>query len=375
MTDKVRIGVIGTGQIGTAHLNRYAQVPQAEVVAVSDPFPASLEEAKQKFGIAVGYADYRELLKRDDIDAVDVCVHNNKHAPITIAAFDAGKNVYCEKPIAGTYHDAESMVKAAKKAGRRLHIQMENVFGPETRAARRLIDEGHLGRVYYVRSYGHRRRGRPFVDGYGTANFVDRKISAGGALFDMGIYHLAQILHVISNPAVLTVTGTTHQELDMYEDRRQFSNYSVEELALGWVRFEGGVSFDIEEAWAVHYGGDESSKVLGSKGGLKLNPLTFFSNIADMPANSTFDLQGADTRWHACFPDTAWLDSSQRHWVGALLGRVPLLPTAEYALNAALISEGIYMSSELKREVTADEIRAKSKSTAVDPTTPEKVWG
>jgi hypothetical protein len=93
-----------------------------------------------------------------------------------------------------------------------------------------------------------------------------------------------------------------------------------------------------------------------------------------MPASSTLDLKASDTRWHACFPETAWYDSSQKHWVGALLGRVPLLPTAEIALNAALISEGVYLSSRMGRELGAEEIRRESKSLAIDPYTPEKVW-
>jgi predicted dehydrogenase len=134
------------------------------------------------------------------------------------------------------------------------------------------------------------------------------------------------------------------------------------------------VSFDIEETWAVHHDGQEASKILGSRGGLRLEPLTYFSSVADMPASSTFDLKASDTRWHACFPETAWYDSSQKHWVGALLGRVSLLPTAEIALNAALISEGIYQSARLGRELTAEEIRKASRSAAIDPYTQEKVW-
>jgi predicted dehydrogenase len=373
--ESVRIGIIGAGQIGTYHLERYTKIPEARIVAVADLMPGKVDAAKSRFGIPDGYADYRGLLKRADIDAVDVCVHNNKHAPITIDALRAGKDVYCEKPMAGTFHDALAMADAARQSGRKLHIQMDHVFARETRAAKRLIDEGRLGKLYYARSFGHRRRGRPFVDGYGSANFVDKSICAGGALFDMGIYHLAQVLHLIGNPAVLTVTGATHQELDMYEDRREFGNYSVEELALGWIRLEGGISFDVEESWAIHHDGEESSKIHGSKGGIKLTPLKFFSSAGDMPMSSVFDLEASDIRWHSCFPETAWLDTSQRHWVGALLGAVPLLPTAEYALNAALISEGIYMSAKLGREVTAEEIRSGSVSTAIDPQTPEKIWG
>ena len=375
MADRVRIGVIGAGQIGTHHLETYQTIPEAEVVAVADLFPQKVEAARAKFAVKDGYADFRKLLERKDLDAVDVCVHNNKHAPIAIAALAAGKHVYCEKPMAGTYRDAEDMAKEAARRKRMLHVQMSTVFSPASRAARRIIAEGALGRIYHARSFGYRRRGRPFVDGYGTANFVDRSISAGGALFDMGIYHIAQVLHLIGNPAVRTVTGATHQELDMYEDRRAFSNYSVEEMGLGWVRLEGGITFDIEETWAVHHDGGEASKILGSKGGLRLEPLAYFSSLGDMPLSGSFDLEASVVRWRACAPESAWEEHAQRHWVGALLGKVPLLPTAEYALNTALISEGIYLSSKLGRELTADEIRTTSVSTAIDPFTPEKVWG
>jgi len=94
-----------------------------------------------------------------------------------------------------------------------------------------------------------------------------------------------------------------------------------------------------------------------------------------MPLSGSFDLEKSVVRWKSCRPEERWEESPQLHWVGALLGKVPLLPTAEYALNTALISEGIYLSSKLGRELTADEIRTTSVSTAIDPFTPEKVWG
>jgi hypothetical protein len=90
--------------------------------------------------------------------------------------------------------------------------------------------------------------------------------------------------------------------------------------------------------------------------------------------SSTFDLTSSDTRWHACFPETDAYDSAQAHWVAALKGRVDLMPCAEIALNTMLISEGIFLSSKLGREVTADEVKEKSISLAIDPYTPEKVW-
>ncbi len=118
---------------------------------------------------------FRELLKRDDIDAVDVCLHNNFHAPITIAALRAGKHVYCEKPMAGAYADALAMAEAARETGKMLNIQLTTLFAKEARAAKRLIDDGQLGQLYHARSVGFRRRGRPFVDGYGSPSFVQKK--------------------------------------------------------------------------------------------------------------------------------------------------------------------------------------------------------
>jgi len=374
LNEQVRIGLIGAGQIGTQHLTNYRDIPSARVVAVTDLLADRIDKARRNFDIPDGHTDFRELLQRDDIDAVDVCVHNNKHAPITIAALRAGKHVYCEKPMAGAYRDAEEMLRTARECDRNLHIQLAWLYTAETRAARRLIADGHLGRIYHARSFGFRRRGRPYVDGYGSPSFVDKSVAAGGALFDMGIYHISQVLHLIGNPDVLTVTGAAHQELDMYADRRDYSSYSVEEMGLGWVRLNGGITLDIEETWAVHHDGQEAGKILGSKGGIRLDPLTYFSTLSDLSMTGTFDLKAADSRWHSCIPETKWYDSSQRHWIGALLGHVPLLPTAELALNVSLISEGIYLSSQEGRELTGDEIKAMSKSTAIDPLAAEREW-
>jgi predicted dehydrogenase len=303
----------------------------------------------------------------EEIVAVDVCLHNNLHAPVSIAAMEAGKHVYCEKPLAGSYSDALRMVETSQRLGRKLSMQLSSLFSRDTAAARRLIEEGHLGRLYYAKSSSYRRRGRPYVDGYGTSSFVQKRIASGGALFDMGVYHISQILFLLDNPQVLAISGATHQEVGMYEHRRRDGNYDVEELAIGLVRLKGGVTFFIEEAWAVNLAGTDGSKLAGSKGGLTLNPFAFHATLGDMEMDGTFDLEGASTRWSRVFPDeTAAMLSPQHHWVAALLGRTELLPTADIALNTMLISEGIYLSQEQGREVTPAEVKSHSVSTALN---------
>jgi len=362
---KIRLGIIGVGQIGKSHIRNYQGVPDCEIVAVADINKDEAERVAAEHGIPRVFTRFREMLKVDEIDAVDVCLHNNLHAPVTIAALEAGKHVYCEKPMAGSYADAKKMHETAKKRRRKLAIQLSTLFSKETKAAKRLIDGGHLGKVYFAKSYGFRRRGRPWMDGYGSSAFVTRKFAQGGALFDMGVYHIANILYLIGNPAIKTVTGATHDEIEKYEDRAKAAPWQVEELGLGFVRLKGGISFVIEESWALHGGGGGSPTIAGSKGGIRLSPFGFFTTLADMPMDATFDLGGSDTRWHACFPETAYYDSPQHHWIAALLGKCKLIDTAAIALNTMKISDGIYLSQKLGREVTAAEIEKKSKSTAI----------
>jgi len=362
---KIKLGIIGVGQIGKYHLRNYQEIPDVEIVAIADIDQKEARRVAGEFDIPQVFTMFRDLLKIDEIEAVDVCLHNNLHSPVTIAALNAGKHVYCEKPMAGAYADAKKMYDTARKKKLKLSIQLATLFFTETKAARRLIDDGCIGKPYYAKSYGFRRRGRPFVDGYGAQEFVQKKMAQGGALYDMGVYHIANILYLLGNPAIKTVSGATHQELDMYEDRRKKPPYQVEELGLGFVRLAGGVSFIIEESWAIHSNGGESSFIGGPKGGIKLSPLGYFNTTGDMPMDATFDLAASDSRWHSCIPDTDAYDGPQQHWIAALQGRVPLIDTAGIALSTMKISEGIYISQKLGREVTSAQIEKGSKSTAI----------
>lgn len=365
MAEKVKLGIIGVGQIGKHHVEGYMKMPDVEIVAVADINGAEAKRVAEQNGIKHSFTNFRDLLALDEIQAVDVCLHNNFHAPVSIVALEAGKDVLSEKPMAGAYIDALTMYEAAQRTGQRLGVPLRRIFSPEANAAKRLIDAGHLGRLYYGRALGFRRRGRPFVDGYGTATFVQKATAAGGALYDTGVYDISLILYLLGNPKVLTISGTTHQEIPMYENRQQSSGYSVEELGIGLVRLEGGITFSIEEGWALHYDGSESSRVHGSLGGVRLDPFGFYTTIGDMEMDGTFNLKQAEFRLHATDPNYDAFDSAERHWVARLQGRTPGVDTASIGLATMLISEGIYLSQQLGREVTPDEVREHSVSTAL----------
>jgi predicted dehydrogenase len=363
--EQVRIGVIGVGQIGKIHLDNYRAIDGARVVAVADLDEAEARRVAAQHGVEGVHTSFRDLLARDDVDAVDVCLHNNLHMPVTVAALEAGKDVYCEKPMAGSYADALRMHEAARDLGRRLHVQSHLVFAPETRAAQELIDAGALGRVYHARCTGRRRRGRPYVDGYGAVPFVQKRHAGGGALYDLGVYDLNAVLHLLGNPQPERIVGRTYQETALDERRRAQSGYDVEELALGFVFLAGGITLDVVEAWAVHLDRLDGSTILGSDGGVRLDPFGYFRSLGDLDLDATADLAAFAFRKRTVGGVGDALDSPQRHWIAALQGRIPLIPTDEIALTTMLISEGIYRSHELGREVTADEVRERSRSTAL----------
>jgi predicted dehydrogenase len=366
MSHEVRLGIIGCGQIAQQHLATYKDIPGATVVACADIDPTAASTTAAKFGIPHVYNSGWDLLKRDDLDAVDVCLHNNFHASAAIAVLESGRPCYCEKPMAGTFTDALSMLEASQRTGQKLHIQLAGLYQNEVRSAKELIEAGGLGDVYYARSNGHRRRGRPYVDGYGKPAFVQKENSGGGALYDMGVYHISEILWLLGNPSPERICGRTFQKLPMDEARRTNAGYSVEELGAGLVRFTDGKSLDILEAWAMHLDTLESSFVLGSEGGIRLRPFSYFRSVGDLDVGGEADLGAAAYRrrkLRSADGDTDNRDSSQRHWVAVLRGEDTLLPTAQIALNTMLISEGIYLSEKLGREVSADEVRALSVST------------
>ena len=364
-TKPIRVGIIGLGQIGLKHLETYRSIPGVEVVGGAGHDPERTRRAAAECDLPYWTTDFRDLLARDDIDAVSICLHNNLHRGAAVAALEAGKHVYCEKPMAGSYHDAAEMLSAAHRSGRMLSIQLSSLFAPQTRAARAAIAEGWLGKPYFAQSASARRRGRPYVDGYGTPAFVQKDLAAGGALFDTGVYAIAALLYLLENPAPLRICGRTFQETPMDPARQTASGYNVEEMGVGLVALEGGIALSILEAWAMHIGKLGGSFLAGSLGGIRLEPFELYRSLGDLDLDAQADLGAFEFRRHTVRGEEDLYDGPQQHFIAALRGRVPLLSTAEIALNTLLISEGIYLSERLGREVSASEVKEMSVSTAV----------
>ena len=352
MSDKLKIGIIGTGLIGKSHVRGYQPMrDDVEIVAVADIDESEAQRVAQEYDIPRVFADYRDLLKIDEIDSVDVCLPNFLHAPITIAALEAGKHVYCEKPMAKTGPEAVAMYETAQRTGKKLSVQMARVFSKETRTAKHLIEADALGNLYYIKTSHYRCRGRPYVDGYATPHFVQRETAGGGTLLDMAVYNMARMVYLLDNPEIETVTASTFQELDMDEIRRGESGYDVEELGTGFVRFKGGITMFVEEAWAANMDGGGGDRIMGSKGGIKLDPFTLYTNLYGMDADVNFDMDAYERRMRSLGYMGDGYENSQKHVVWGLLGRVEMIDTGAIGLTVARITEAMYQSAKQRKEI------------------------
>ena len=146
---KMGFGVIGAGFIGRAHAEAYSSYKYGEVVAICDVDEARARELADKVGAKYVFTDYEKMLEVEEIDAVSVCLPNKLHAPVSIAALEAGKHVLCEKPMATNAEEAQRMVDAAKKAGKVLALSLNFRYMGPSRTVRKLVQKGVLGEVYY----------------------------------------------------------------------------------------------------------------------------------------------------------------------------------------------------------------------------------
>ena len=242
---KVRVGVIGLG-MGRAHLAGYQSCPDCKIVAICDMDKGRLASAGDEFEVEERFTRIEEMLAMKDLEAVSVALPNYLHCPITVQALRAGKHVLCEKPMAMTVEEAETMVKTAGDLGKKLMIHFNYRFTPPAQALKRYVDGGDLGEIYFVRTGWHRRRGVPGMGSW----FTNVKLSGGGPLIDLGVHRLDLALWLMGNPEPVEVFGQTFARFGPQMAEQQGLEYTVEDLACGLVKLANGAAIAVEVSWA-----------------------------------------------------------------------------------------------------------------------------
>ena len=253
---KVRVAVIGCGGIAKGkHLPGLSKLKNVDIVAFCDIVPERATEAAEKYGVADArvYENYKDLLAQGITDVVHVCTPNASHAPITIAALEAGNHVMCEKPMAKTAADALAMVQASRRTGKKLCIGYNSRYRGDTRYLKSRIERGDLGEIYFAKAHAVRRRAVPT---WGV--FLNEEEQGGGPLIDIGTHALDLTLWLMDNYKPVKVMGSVYRKLADTENAANAfgpwdpKKFTVEDSAFGYITFENGATIFLESSWALN---------------------------------------------------------------------------------------------------------------------------
>ncbi len=247
----LKIGIIGAGRIGKVHLESISyHVKNAEVVAMADPFMNDETKALiESFGVKKIYKDYKEILSDPEVDAVLVCSSTDTHAPISIEAINAGKHVFCEKPLANTVDKILEIADALKAHPEiKFQVGFNRRFDHNFAAIRKAYDEGKIGDAQLLKITSRDPQAPPV--GYCAASiFLDMTIHD----FDMACF----------------LTNSDVEELYVYADAlinpsiREYGDFDTAIISL---KMANGALAVIDNSRQAMYGYDQRAELFGSKG-------------------------------------------------------------------------------------------------------------
>lgn len=293
---KIGIGLVGYGGIGRVHALAYRAIPfhyglaadTIDLVGVATSQPETAQNAAREIGCRVWASDYRELLAREDVAAIDCCVPNHMHEEIVVAAAGAGKHVYCEKPLAVNVAAGQRMVEATNKAGIKTQMTFNFRFFPAITRARQLVEGGFLGRVFSFRGRYYRAS---YISPDKPLSWRLRKeVSGSGALFDMGSHVLDLIYFLLGDfGSVQATLETLIKERPIAAGATETAVVDVDDIALLHLRLADGTLGLVEiSRMGTGTTNDLQIEIYGDKGALRFS-------AADPSWLEVYDVRDAET--------------------------------------------------------------------------------
>ncbi|MBR2987985.1 MAG: Gfo/Idh/MocA family oxidoreductase [Clostridia bacterium] len=349
----VNIAIIGVGNIAETHLLAYSKNTNVKVVAFCDINPDRLAYMGKKWGVDKCFTDMNEMFASvPEIDAVSVCTWNSAHAPCTIAALKAGKDVLCEKPMALNAREAEEMLETAKACGKLLMIGFVRRHGNDCKIVREFVDSEYFGELYYAKATYLRRNGNP--GGW----FGDRSRSGGGPLIDLGVHVIDLVRFILGNPKPVSVYGATFTKLHNRPGIKSDKGYrastasgedvcDVEDLASAMIRFDNGAVLSVEAAFSLNLKKNEGKiEFFGTKGGAKLDPeLELYGEMNGYMTDMTLSSVKTALSFDGLF------ENEINHFIDCVEMKAECIAPAEDGVTLMKILDGVYESARTGHEV------------------------
>ena len=251
MSKKLRIGIIGAGRIGKLHANNLvSRVKDAELVAISDVYEPAAKDLAEKLGVANYYSDYHKILEDPTIDAVFICSSTNTHSPISIEAAQAGKHIFCEKPIDHDLDKIKKVLDEVKKAGVKYQVGFNRRFDRNFSHVHDVVKNGGIGDVQIVKVTSRDPEAPPL-------SYV--KVS-GGIFVDMTIHDFDMVRYLAGCDA----TEVYVQSANLVDPA--IGEAGDVDTAVITLQMENGAIAVIDNCRRASYGYDQRAEVFGSEG-------------------------------------------------------------------------------------------------------------
>ncbi|MBQ8397465.1 MAG: Gfo/Idh/MocA family oxidoreductase [Clostridia bacterium] len=351
--DIVRVGIIGCGGIANGkHMPSLAKVKNAKMVAFCDIIEERALKAREKYGTpdCAVYTDYKKLLEDKTIDVVHVLTPNRSHSTITVDALEAGKHVMCEKPMAINSAEAQKMLDAAKRTGKKLSIGYQSRHRADSLYMKAEAEAGTFGDIYYAEALAIRRRAVPT---WGV--FLNEYEQGGGPLIDIGTHALDLTLWMMDNYTPKYCVGTTYHALNnSVEQGNDWGNwdpekFTVEDSAFGFIVMENGATINLRASWALNYADprEAMTTICGTKAGADMiNGLRINGIRNNLQYIFTPQLGAKGAAFYDGVKGESPADREARMWIDAVVNDKTPFVTPEQAIVVTKILEGIYTSAK-----------------------------
>ena len=351
--DIVRVGIIGCGGIANGkHMPALSKLKNVKMVAFCDIIEKKALAAREKFGTpdCAVYTDYKKLLEDKSIDVVHVLTPNRSHSFITVDALEAGKHVMCEKPMAINSAEAQKMLDAAKRTGKKLTIGYQSRHRTDSLFLKGAVEAGTFGDIYYAKATAIRRRAVPT---WGV--FLNEYEQGGGPLIDIGTHALDLTLWTLDNYKPKYCVGTTYHALNDQTDQGNAwgpwdpAKFTVEDSAFGFIVMENGATINLEASWALNTLDvrEAVTSFCGTKAGADMVDGVRINGVRqnlqyvmkpDMNAKGAAFFDGVKGESPA--------DREARLWIDAVVNDKAPFVLPEQAIVVTKILEGIYTSAK-----------------------------
>ena len=345
---KLRLAIVGCGGVSNLHFRALADFPDVEIVAGVDINPDKLKNVQEKWGVKKVFKDWKKMLKAVKPDAVSVLTPNGLHAEPAIDAANAGCHVIVEKPMAMNPEQCQRMIDAARKSGVKLTVGFQYRYHPNSQFLVRAREDGRFGKPMFVKCQALRRRGIP---NWGV--FGQKHLQGGGPMIDIGVHVIEMAHYVMGSPKPVAAAGNTwtylgnkKSDVESNWPNWDFKTYTVEDLAIGQIRFDNGAIMQIEAMFAGHIEKDIwNFTIVGDKGGCQWDPPMIFTDRAGTMVNESPAFLSPNSDFPSMFK------SKLRNFVDGCLKGTPLTAPGEAGLAVQKILDGVYRAADAGREV------------------------